>query len=73
MHIEQVEAIPYRIPFRKALKFASGEITHADHVLVRIQTSGGIVGYADAPPRPYTYGELKSRSWPSFGTSSLPR
>jgi L-alanine-DL-glutamate epimerase-like enolase superfamily enzyme len=57
--IEAIEAIPYRIPFTKALKFASGEITHADHVLVRIQTSDGVIGFADAPPRPYTYGETQ--------------
>jgi L-Ala-D/L-Glu epimerase len=32
MKIEDVEAIPYQIPFRKPLKFASGQITHAEHV-----------------------------------------
>jgi hypothetical protein len=53
MKIEDVEAIPYQIPFRKPLKFASGQITHTEHVLIRIRTSDGFIGIADAPPRPY--------------------
>lgn len=57
--IDAIEAIPYRIPYRKPLKFASGEVTHADHVLVRVR-SGDLVGYADAPPRPFTYGETQT-------------
>ena len=59
MKIEDIEAIPYTIPFRKPLKFASGQISHAEHVLVRIRTSDGVIGIADAPPRPYTYGETQ--------------
>lgn len=59
MKIAQIEAIPYSIPYRKALKFASGEVTVADHVLIRITTDEGVSGIADAPPRPYTYGETQ--------------
>lgn len=59
MKIEKIEAIPYAIPFRKPLKFASGQVTVADHVLIRVHTSDGVVGIADAPPRPYTYGETQ--------------
>ncbi|OZE74211.1 enolase [Rhodococcus sp. 15-649-2-2] len=59
MKIEKIEAIPYVIPFRKPLKFASGEVTVADHVLIRVHTSDGVIGIADAPPRPYTYGETQ--------------
>lgn len=58
--ITAVEAIPYRIAYRKPLKFASGQVTHADHVLVRLRTSDGVEGYADAPPRPFTYGETQT-------------
>ncbi|MCU1544945.1 MAG: mandelate racemase [Homoserinimonas sp.] len=57
MTIDIVEAIPYRIPMRKPLHFASGEVHHIEHVLLRITTADGIVGIADVPPRPYTYGE----------------
>ncbi|MFC7752131.1 mandelate racemase/muconate lactonizing enzyme family protein [Tsukamurella soli] len=59
MTITRIEAIPYRIPYRKSLKFASGEVSHADHVLVRVHTAGGLTGCADAPPRPFTYGETQ--------------
>ncbi|MFC3242194.1 mandelate racemase/muconate lactonizing enzyme family protein [Gordonia humi] len=59
MTITAVEAIPYRIAYRKPLRFASGEVTHADHVLVRVHTADGHVGTADAPPRPFTYGETQ--------------
>ncbi|MEJ9077741.1 enolase C-terminal domain-like protein [Gordonia malaquae] len=57
--IKAVEAIPYCIPYRKPLRFASGEVTHASHVLVRVHTEGGLFGTADAPPRPFTYGETQ--------------
>jgi L-alanine-DL-glutamate epimerase-like enolase superfamily enzyme len=55
--ITRVEAIPYRIPMRKPLHFASGDVHHIEHVLVRLTTDEGTVGVADIPPRPYTYGE----------------
>jgi L-alanine-DL-glutamate epimerase-like enolase superfamily enzyme len=58
--IERIEAIPYAIPYTHPLKFASGEVTTADHVLLRVHTDTGLVGVADAPPRPYTYGETQA-------------
>ncbi len=57
MKITEVETIPYRIPMRKPLRFASGEVHDIEHVLLRIRTDAGLVGCADIPPRPYTYGE----------------
>ncbi|WP_018771280.1 hypothetical protein [Arthrobacter sp. 162MFSha1.1] len=59
MKIERIEAIPYAIPYTHPLKFASGEVAIADHVLIRVYTDDGVVGIADAPPRPYTYGETQ--------------
>ena len=59
MKITAIEAIPFRIPYRKPLKFASGEVRQADHVLVRVHTDDGVVGVAEAPPRPFTYGETQ--------------
>ena len=60
MKITQVEAIPFAIPYRKPLKFASGEVRVAEHVLVRVHTDDGVVGVAEAPPRPFTYGETQA-------------
>ncbi|MCH5645023.1 MULTISPECIES: mandelate racemase/muconate lactonizing enzyme family protein [unclassified Gordonia (in: high G+C Gram-positive bacteria)] len=59
MKITRIEAIPFAIPYRKPLKFASGEVRTASHVLVRVHTDDGIVGVAEAPPRPFTYGETQ--------------
>lgn len=59
MKITRVEAIPYAIPYRKPLRFASGEVHTAQHVLVRVHTDDGVVGTADAVPRPFTYGETQ--------------
>lgn len=58
--ITAVEAVPYAIPYTHPLKFASGSVDTADHVLVRIHTEDGVIGEADAPPRPYTYGETQT-------------
>ncbi|MFI5614204.1 mandelate racemase/muconate lactonizing enzyme family protein [Amycolatopsis sp. NPDC051903] len=60
MKITQVEAIPFAIPYRKPLRFASGEVRTAEHVLVRVHTDDGVVGIAEAPPRPFTYGETQA-------------
>ncbi|ADB74033.1 mandelate racemase/muconate lactonizing enzyme family protein [Geodermatophilus obscurus] len=60
MKIDRIEAIPFAIPYRKPLRFASGEVHVADHVLVRVHTDDGVVGVAEAPPRPYTYGETQA-------------
>lgn len=57
MKITHVEAIPFAIPYRKPLRFASGEVHAAEHALVRVHTDDGVVGVAEAPPRPFTYGE----------------
>ncbi|EGD53364.1 mandelate racemase/muconate lactonizing enzyme family protein [Gordonia neofelifaecis] len=59
MKIVSVEAVPFSIPYRKPLHFASGEVYAAEHVLVRVRTDDGVVGVAEAPPRPYTYGETQ--------------
>lgn len=60
MKITKVEAVPFAIPYRKPMRFASGEVTVADHVLVRVHTDEGLTGTAEAPPRPYTYGETQA-------------
>ncbi len=60
MKIARVEAVPYAIDYRKPLAFASGEVRAAEHVLVRVHTDDGVVGTADAPPRPFTYGETQT-------------
>lgn len=59
MKITAIEAIPFAIPYLKPLKFASGEVHTAEHVLVRVHTDDGVVGVAEAPPRPFTYGETQ--------------
>ncbi|ORA31629.1 mandelate racemase/muconate lactonizing enzyme family protein [Mycobacterium aquaticum] len=59
MKITRIEAIPFTVPYRKPLRFASGEVHAAEHVLVRVHTDDGIVGVAEAPPRPFTYGETQ--------------
>lgn len=60
MKIERIEAIPFAIPYAKKLQFASGEVDTARHVLVRVHTTDGLVGTAEAPPRPFTYGETQA-------------
>ena len=57
--VTAIEAIPFAIPYAKTLRFASGEVSTAEHVLVRVHTDEGVVGTAEAPPRPFTYGETQ--------------
>jgi len=57
--ISMVEAIPFAIRYSKPLRFASGAVAVAEHVLVRVHTDTGLIGTAEAPPRPFTYGETQ--------------
>ncbi|WBU63532.1 mandelate racemase/muconate lactonizing enzyme family protein [Paracoccus aerodenitrificans] len=59
MKITRIDAIPFSIPYSKPLKFASGEVHSADHILIRIHSEDGLIGTAEAPPRPFTYGETQ--------------
>ena len=57
MKIVALEAVPFSVPLRRRTAFAHGSISSADHVLVRVRTDEGIIGQAEAPARPFTYGE----------------
>ena len=58
--ITAIEAIPFTLPYRVPPRFASGSIEAADNVLVRVHTDAGVIGQAEAQPRPYTYGETQA-------------
>jgi L-alanine-DL-glutamate epimerase-like enolase superfamily enzyme len=60
VRITGVEAIPFAVPYRRPASFASGTVSRADNVLVRVHTDAGLVGQAEAQPRPYTYGETQA-------------
>jgi L-alanine-DL-glutamate epimerase-like enolase superfamily enzyme len=59
VRITAVEAIPFALPYRRPPAFASGTVSSADNVLVRVHSDAGLVGQAEAQPRPYTYGETQ--------------
>ena len=59
--IRKIAAIPYRFPLTSALAWgAHSAMSAAEHVLVRVTTDDGVIGVADAPPRPFTYGETQA-------------
>ncbi|GAA5512564.1 L-Ala-D/L-Glu epimerase [Deinococcus carri] len=56
--VARVEGLPYRLPLRGTLAWgAHSALSAAEHVLVRVTLEGGIVGTAEATPRPTIYGE----------------
>jgi L-alanine-DL-glutamate epimerase-like enolase superfamily enzyme len=55
--IVKIEALPFRIPMKKATVWARGAQDAAEHVLVKVYTDEGITGIVEAPPRPTIYGE----------------
>ena len=57
MKIVSVEAIPFVLPYARDFRMASGVITEAAHVLVRVATDEGLTGVAEAVSRPMIYGE----------------
>ncbi len=59
MKITSVKAIPFKLPLTEPLKWATGYMDHAEHVLIRIATDEGIEGIGEAVPRPTIYGETQ--------------
>lgn len=57
MRISRIEAIPVNIPYHHPVRWATGYADSADHVVVRVETDAGLVGTAEAVPRPSIYGE----------------
>jgi L-alanine-DL-glutamate epimerase-like enolase superfamily enzyme len=56
--IAAVRATTFRLPLRGSLRWgAASQLDAAEHVLVEVVTTDGIVGQAEAPPRPTIYGE----------------
>jgi L-alanine-DL-glutamate epimerase-like enolase superfamily enzyme len=60
VRITAVEAIPFALPYTRPPAFASGTVSTADNVLVRVHSDAGLLGQAEAQPRPYTYGETQA-------------
>jgi L-alanine-DL-glutamate epimerase-like enolase superfamily enzyme len=57
MKIRDIVATPFQLPMRRVLKFATGQLTHKDHVLIEVVTDEGITGIGEAIPRTMVYGE----------------
>jgi len=57
MEVRTIELTPFRIPLRHPVAFGTGRLESAEHVLVQVHSDAGIVGTAEAIPRPMVYGE----------------
>jgi len=61
MKIVKIEAIPFKIPYKKPLKYGvAGYDIAAEHVLIEIKTDEEINGIAEAIPRQTIYGESQA-------------
>lgn len=57
MKITAVDCIPFDLPLASPVAFAGGRLAVTEHVLVRVRTDDGLEGVAEAPSRPFFYGE----------------
>jgi L-Ala-D/L-Glu epimerase / N-acetyl-D-glutamate racemase len=77
MRIRAVEAVPFVLPYRRPFQMATGVISEAAHVLIRIETDEGLCGAAEAVSRSMIYGESQAsiveavRSWFAPGLIGL--
>jgi L-alanine-DL-glutamate epimerase-like enolase superfamily enzyme len=55
--IDRIEVTPFAIPLTTTVKFATGSLSAAEHLLVTVHTESGVTGTAEAIPRPMIYGE----------------
>lgn len=77
MKIRTVQAIPFVLPYRRPFHMASGVVSEAAHVLIRIETDDGSIGSAEAVSRSMIYGESQAsiveavKAWFSPGLIGL--
>ena len=56
--IVDIQTIPFCLPMKGTLSWGkAGHLAVLEHVLVKLVTDSGHVGWAEAPPRPTIYGE----------------
>lgn len=60
MKITRVECIPFSLPLVRPVRFAGGVLAVTEHVLVQVHTDQGLIGQAEAPSRPFFYGESQA-------------
>ena len=60
MKIVAIECTPFSLPLRHPVRFAGGRLVVTEHVLVTIRTDQGLIGTAEAPSRPFFYGESQA-------------
>ena len=57
MKITAIDCIPFTLPLSKGITFAAGRLEETENVLVQVHTDQGLIGTAEAPSRPFFYGE----------------
>ncbi len=60
MKVASVRLTPFSLPLTHAVHFSTGVLTAAEHLLVEVETDDGVVGVAEAIPRPMIYGETRA-------------
>jgi L-Ala-D/L-Glu epimerase len=60
MKITRIDCIPFNLPLKNPVRFAGGRLAVSEHVLVQVHTADGLVGTAEAPSRPFFYGESQA-------------
>ena len=57
MKIKEIQLIPLQMPQTYVTKWANGEVSVAEHIIVKIVGEDGTYGVSEAIPRPGIYGE----------------
>jgi L-alanine-DL-glutamate epimerase-like enolase superfamily enzyme len=60
MKITAIECTPFDLPLGKPVTYAGGTLAVSQHVLVEVRTDQGLAGIAEAPSRPFYYGESQA-------------
>ncbi|HXX01100.1 MAG TPA: enolase C-terminal domain-like protein [Candidatus Acidoferrales bacterium] len=60
MKITSIKAVPFTIPYHHSIVAASGTLSCAEHVLVRVNTDEGLFGISEACVRSFVYGESQA-------------
>lgn len=57
MKIIDIELIPLQIPQKKIMRWANGNVSVTEHIIVKVVAEDGTYGVTEAIPRPGIYGE----------------
>jgi L-alanine-DL-glutamate epimerase-like enolase superfamily enzyme len=73
MKIASVELYPLQMPQKKTTRWANGQVSVTEHIIVKVIAENGVYGVTEAIPRPGIYGETPASIYYALSKIVIPK